>query len=185
MKLFRNLVIGFSVAAFFVSFAVLSSADWGQNKMCNAGTVKTLRDSAAALQTTNPDLSKALTALADQHEAMMMKKKAWHADKIKMVRDSAVALQTSNAVLAKGLNEYADREMKETEGTEMAEMKENNAADIKLFRDSAVALQTTHPDLSNKLTMCASKKEMKGKWMKDEAEETTETAAEQKEMEMN
>ena len=186
MKLFRNLAIGFWVAVFFISIAVMASADCGHQKMINASTVKTLKDSAAALQTTHPDLSKALTALADQHEKAMMQQKTWHENQIKMVKDSAMALQATHPDLTKGLNEYADREMKETEGTEMAETKKTKAADLKLFQDSAAALQTSNPDLANKLGMCAAKKEMKAKWMaaadeKEEVGEKAEPAAEQKE----
>jgi hypothetical protein len=179
MKMYRNLIIALSFVVFFVSFSVISFAGSGHQKMMSASTVKTLKDSAAALQKTNPELSKELTALADQHEKGMMKQKAWRDEQIKMVKDSAAALQTSSVDLAKGLNEYADREMK---ATEMSDMKGNDAADIKLFRDSAAALQTSNPKLAEKLTMCANKKELKTRWMREEAGEIAEPAAEQKEM---
>jgi len=177
-------MIGLFVAVFFVSFAVISSADWGHSKKMNASSIKTLRDSASALQTSNPDLSKQLTELADLHEKTMMKQKAAHDEKLKVVQDAAVALQMSNPDLAKGLNDYTSREMKETEGAEPAEMEENESADIKLFRDSAAALQTSNPNYADKLTMYANKKEVKMRWMEEEAGEKIKAAAEKEKLGM-
>ncbi|MBF0217300.1 MAG: hypothetical protein HQL30_09950 [Candidatus Omnitrophica bacterium] len=75
--------------------------------------IKNLKDSAAALQSSNPDLAKGLTDLAAKKTEMLQKmqetEKKYEA-KTKLLRDSAAALQKTNPVLAEEL--WAMSEMK-------------------------------------------------------------------------
>jgi transketolase len=148
----------------------LSFGHWeGHEKAQCQSNVKVLRDSAAALQTSHPDLAKSLTEMASQKEEGMKKMKAMHEASLQNVENAATALQTSNPELSKGLKDYADREAKEEMGTaEMPAMqKEDRAATIKLLKDAGEALKPLNPELAMKLTAMANMKEMKTQCMKD------------------
>lgn len=110
MKLLRSVVFVVAVVAMFVSFSLVSFAaekmqhkNWQQ--ACQA-KIKVLKDSAAVLQKTNPDLAKGLTNLAAQKEKQlqeMMAMKAKQEANRKLLRDSAAALQKTNPDLANDL----------------------------------------------------------------------------------
>jgi len=82
--------------------------------------IKLLQDSAAALQQTNPELSKKLSDLASKEASEPKEKmegnkekiskdsaewKAKHEERIKLFKDAAAALSTTHPDLAKGLEE--------------------------------------------------------------------------------
>ena len=73
--------------------------------------IKTLRDSAAALQASNPDLAKGLNDLADKKAEKIQKwqeSKDKHDQKMKLLKDSAMVLQTSNPALAQELQKMGE-----------------------------------------------------------------------------
>jgi len=111
MKLLRSAIAVLALVVIVTCFAGASFAaekgqfhkDWQGS--CQA-KIKSLRDSAAILQKSNPDLVKGLTDLADQKEKKLneiMDMKAKHEAKAKMLRDSAAVLQKTNPNLAKEL----------------------------------------------------------------------------------
>ena len=80
-------------------------------QMCQ-DKIKALKDSAAILQKTNPELAKGLTDLAGEKEKMMQDMtdmKAKHEAKSKLLRDSASVLQKTNPELAKELWDMSER----------------------------------------------------------------------------
>ncbi len=110
MKLLKGAVV---VLAVIGMIACLSTASFAAEKMyhknwqemCQA-KIKALKDSAALLQGTNPDMAKSLTDLATQKEMKlkeMTEKKAKEEANEKLLRDSAAALQKANPDLAKEL----------------------------------------------------------------------------------
>ena len=178
MKLFKYLMVGFAIVVFVFSFACISQADCGHCPKDKEKQIKTLKDSAAALQKSHPELAKGLTEIVDMKEAHMKKsQERWEAVSMTL-KEAAAALQTSNPEVSKKLSEYADMkmDMKMMEGKGMGEMKLHKEAKIKLFREAAAALQTMNPVLADKLTALADKKEMMLKWgmEKDEAEDEME-----------
>ena len=110
MKLLRGAVIVLGVVVMIFSLSAASFAaekmlckNWKQ--VCE-DKIKTLKDSAAILQKTNPNLAKSLTDLASQKEKKLQEmtdKKAKEEANEKLLRDSAAALQKSNPDLAKEL----------------------------------------------------------------------------------
>lgn len=117
MKLLRSAVVVVAVLAIIASmtgasFAMEKSCKGMQGKCCKdmqekcGAKIKALKDSAAALQKTNPELAKGLNDLAAEKEKMLQEitdMKAKHEAKVKMLRDSAAVLQKSNPDLAKEL----------------------------------------------------------------------------------
>ena len=120
MRYLKGVLIGMSVFAMIISFSGLVFAEMGHGecKGCKAdkedsgAQIIVLKDSAAALQTSNPALAKGLSDLADKKAADMQKWQDWkdqHAAKVKLLQDSASALQTSNPALAKELQKMSEK----------------------------------------------------------------------------
>lgn len=128
MKMLKSAAIIITAAAIIASMSGTSFAfgkeghkDW--QAKCEA-KIKDLKDSAAALQQTNPDLAKGLNDLAAEKEKMMQEMKdmkAKHEAKAKMLRDSAAALQKTNPELAKKLWEMSEHKGMKKEWGEMKE----------------------------------------------------------------
>ena len=118
----RNLrsVISMVMFAMIISFSGLAFAEMGygmrkgskMDKETCTVQIKTLRDSASALQTLNPVLAKGLSDLADKKAEMLQKWQDWqnkHDAKIKLLQDSATALKTANPVLAQELQIMSEK----------------------------------------------------------------------------
>ena len=125
MRYLRSVLIGIAVFAMIVSLSGLAFAEMGKgackvDKEACAAQIKTLRDSAAALQTSNPDLAKGLNDLADKKAEKLQKNQEWidkHDAKVKLMKDSAAALQTSNPALAQELQKMSEKKHTEKEAT--------------------------------------------------------------------
>jgi LAS superfamily LD-carboxypeptidase LdcB len=124
-KVFFGLVVGAMVFVSGVSFAETATSApvvtpaAATNEVSAAkqvrhdARIKLLQDSAAALQSTNPDLAMKLTdivngASKEKTEASRLSKDSaeWQAKRdarIQLYKDAATALQTTNPDLAKGL----------------------------------------------------------------------------------
>ena len=124
MKFLRSAFVAVIACGMILSLCSLSFAaekkhhSWKEN--C-AAKVQTLRDSATALQQSNPDLSKGLTEYADKEEKEMQELKEAHDAKAKLLNDSIAALQKTNPDLAKKLERMKEEKhkkgkMKEKEG---------------------------------------------------------------------
>ncbi|MBF0388420.1 MAG: hypothetical protein HQL20_11340 [Candidatus Omnitrophica bacterium] len=120
MTYLRSVTIGMAIFAMAVSFsgAALAEMGYGACKGCKAdkeglgAQVIVLKDSAAALQVSNPTLAKGLTDLADKKADDMQKwqdMKDQHAAKVKLLQDAATALETSNPALAKELKRLSEK----------------------------------------------------------------------------
>lgn len=128
MKLARNVFFGLVMAGTIVflsgvSFAQKAPAagkDSSAGKAKHEARIKLLQDSAAALQQTNPDLSKKLSDLANEGTNKSKEKmegskekaakdsaewKAKHEARIKIYKDAAAALKQTHPDLAKSLEE--------------------------------------------------------------------------------
>ena len=80
--------------------------------------MKLLKDSAAALQTSNPALAGKLKSYAtkeagEKEETESKEAETDEKQDVQMLRDSAAALKTTRPDLAKGLRRYAEKEEKE------------------------------------------------------------------------
>ena len=125
MRSLRSAIIGITVFAMIVSLSGLAFAKMEKgackiDKEACAAQIKTLRDSAAALQTSNPDLAKGLNDLADKKAEKLQKNQEWsdkHDAKKKLMKDSAAALQTSNPALAQELQKMSEKKHMEKEAT--------------------------------------------------------------------
>jgi len=126
MKSLRTVLSGLVVVGMIVFFSGVSFA---QDKSPDAkaarheARIKLLKDSAAALQQSNPVLAKGLLEMAEgQQKAKEAKEsaewKAKHEARVKLLKDSAAALQKSNPDLAKSLEEMTVPKHK----TEMQQM---------------------------------------------------------------
>ena len=129
MKVLKNAVMGAAVFAMIISLSGLAFAEMGQSasKKCKcakvdkeacAAQIKTLKDSATALQTSNPTLAKGLNDLVDKEAAKLQKRQDWqakHDAKIKLLKDSAMALNTSNPALAQELQKMSEKKHMEKE----------------------------------------------------------------------
>lgn len=140
MRYLRGVILGIAVFAMITSLSGLAFAEMGQGacKGCKGAKayketciaqIKTLKDSATVLQTTNPVLAKGLNDLADKRSEMMQKMQEWkdkHDAKIKLLKDSATALQTSNPALAQELQKMSEKKHMEKEevGEKMESMEE-------------------------------------------------------------
>ena len=104
MKAVRSLLVAVAVSGLVVFLSGVSFAQGEEAK------VKALRDSAAALQQSNPDLAKGLTEFANEEaketkeksEKSEVKKEA-HESHSKLLKDAAVALDATRPDLAKEL----------------------------------------------------------------------------------
>jgi len=117
MKLLRNVFIGVAVLAVVVCLSSIVFANEGyreckEGKENEAAKVKLMKDSAIALQQSNPVLAKGLSDWAADEEKEMQEwkeQKAKHEAKTKLLTDSAVALEKTNPDMAKGLKEIAEK----------------------------------------------------------------------------
>ena len=139
MRYLRSVTIGIALFVMIVSLSGLAFAEMGQSasKKCKcakvdkeacAAQIKTLRDSATALQTSNPTLAQGLNDLADKEAAKLQKRQDWkdkHDAKIKLLKDSATALQTSNPALAQELQTISEKKQIEKEAMRKEEAGEN------------------------------------------------------------
>ena len=115
MKLLRVAVVVLVAAVIVANIAGTLFAEEKMHhkdmqQMCQ-NKIKALKDSAAILQKTNPEMAKALTDLAAEKEKMLQEKtdmKAKHEAKEKMLKDSAAALQKTNPDLAKELLDMSE-----------------------------------------------------------------------------
>jgi len=109
------LVVGIALFVATSAFA----ADKEHSKGSHEALIKTLRSSAATLQSSHPDLAKGLTKYANEEaseiegkEEKGMKEDLGEASLVKLLRDSATVLQKSHPDLAAKLTESADRKAK-------------------------------------------------------------------------
>lgn len=119
MRYLRSVIIGIAVFAVIASLSGLVFAEMGKctykggkmDKDSCAAQIKTLKDSAAALQASNPALAKGLNDLADRKAENMQKMQEWkdkHDAKMKLLKDSAAALQASNPALSQELQKMSE-----------------------------------------------------------------------------
>ena len=129
MRYLRSVTIGIAVFAIIILLSGLAFAEMGQgackggkvDKEASAATIKTLKDSATALQTSNPALAKGLNDLADKKAEKMQKWQEWkdrHDANKKLLKDSVTALQTSNPALSQELQKMSEKKHMEKEGAE-------------------------------------------------------------------
>jgi hypothetical protein len=120
MKSLRSMMMWLLVAgiALFVATSAFA-ADKEHSKGNHEALIKTLRSSAAALQSSRPDLAQGLTKYANDEaseiegkEEKGMKEDLGEEPLVKLLKDSAAALQSSNPDLAAKLAESADRKAK-------------------------------------------------------------------------
>ena len=104
-KMFGGVVVwGVVVFIAGVSFAQIAPATGKDSSAVQAkheARIKLLLDSAMALQPTNPDLAKKLTAIVNDKNSPDWKVK--HEERIQLYKDAATALQMTRPDLAKGL----------------------------------------------------------------------------------
>jgi hypothetical protein len=123
-------VVGIAVFISGLSFAQMAPAageDASVKQARHDAKIKLLQDSAAALQTVNPDLSKRLSDLvnedANKSKGQLvsgkektakdtMEWKAKHEAKMLLYKDAAEALAVSHPDLAKGLNDLSELKAK-------------------------------------------------------------------------
>jgi peroxiredoxin len=126
MRSLKSMIMGIAVLAMTISLSGLAFAEMGRgaykcgkvDKEVCAAQIKTLRDSATALQTSNPTLAKGLSDLADKKAEEMKKWQEWsekHDAKIKLLKDSSTALQASNPTLAQELQKMSEKKHMEKE----------------------------------------------------------------------
>ncbi|MBF0494242.1 MAG: hypothetical protein HQL28_03825 [Candidatus Omnitrophica bacterium] len=122
MKYLKSAIMGMTAFAVIISFSGLALADTGcgvckegkgnkVDKDAWANHIKVLRDSAAALATSDPTLAKGLNDLADKKTEMIQKRQELqdkHAQKMDLLKDSAKALAVSNPVLSKELEKMCE-----------------------------------------------------------------------------
>ncbi len=120
MKSLRSMVMWMLVLgiALFVATSAFA-ADKEHNKGDHEALIKTLISSAAALQSSHPDLARGLTKYANEEgsevegkEEKGMKEDLGEGGLVKLLQDSAAALQQSHPDLATKLTEFADRKAK-------------------------------------------------------------------------
>ena len=120
MKFSRRMFVIVAVCGMILSLCSLSFAEKKHHswKEEHAAKIKALRDSAATLQQSNPDLAKGLTDLADKEEKQMQELKEAHDAKVKLLNDSIAALQKTNPDLAKELEKMKEEKYKKGKGKE-------------------------------------------------------------------
>lgn len=133
MKSLRSIMMWLLVGgiALFVTSSAFA-ADKEHNKGDHEALIKTLRTSAAALQSSHPELAKGLNkyVIEETNEVEGKEKKGTKEDLgeaslVKLLKDSAAALQSSHSELAAKLTEFADRKAKKIKTlTEKSEKKE-------------------------------------------------------------
>lgn len=120
MKSLRSIVMLLSVVgiALFVATSAFA-ADEEYNKANHEALLKTLRSSAAALESSRPELAQGLTKYANDEaseiegkEEKGMKEDLGEGSLVKLLKDSAAALESSRPDLAAALAESADMKAK-------------------------------------------------------------------------
>ena len=120
MKSLRSMVMWMLVVgiALFVATSAFA-ADKEHSKGNHEALIKTLRSSAAALQSSHPDFAQGLTKYANEESSEIegkeekgMKEDLGEGALVKLLRDSAAALQSSHPELAAKLIESADMKAK-------------------------------------------------------------------------
>lgn len=133
MKSLRGLIIGIVMVTVTFSLSGLAFAEMGKGACkegmgCKGDTaafaahIKILKDSATALQASNPDLAKGLNDLADKKTEMMQKMQEWKNKrdaKVKLLKDSSAALKTLNPALSQELQMMCEK--KDMDKEEMGE----------------------------------------------------------------
>ena len=117
MKSLRSMFIGLAVIVMIVLLSGISFAEeghhkWKENMDNETAKIKIMKDSAVALQQSNPALAKGLSDWAADEEKEMQEwkeQKARHEAKSKLLTDSAAALEKTSPDLAKGLKEMAEK----------------------------------------------------------------------------
>ena len=120
MKSLRSMVMWMLVVGIGIFVATsLFAADKEHNKGNHEALLKTLTSSAAALQSSHPDLAQGLTKYANEEgseiegkEEKGMKEDLGEEPLVKLLKDSATALQSSYPGLAAKLIESADMKEK-------------------------------------------------------------------------
>ena len=119
MKLSRSVMVGLLVGGVVVLLSSASFADGEHKKGDHEAVIKTLRNSASALEVSHPDLAKGLTNYANEESKEIEGKEEKGAKEdlaegslVKVLNDSAAALAQSSPDLSKKLTEYADRKAK-------------------------------------------------------------------------
>lgn len=119
MKSLRSMTLWLLVVGIGLFVATSAFADKEHNKGNHEANLKNLRSSAAALQSTRPDLAQGLTKYANE-EANEVEGKEEKGEKedlaegslVTLLKDSAAALQTSHPDLSAKLTESAVRKEK-------------------------------------------------------------------------
>ena len=135
MKHLRSVIIGIAMLAMAIPLSGKAFADMGQGtcskegkgKEYSAAKIKVLKDSAMALQESNPALAKGLNDIADKKAEEMKKRQEWinkHDAKMKLLKDSAMALKTSNPALAQELEKMSEEKHMNKEAMEKEEVGE-------------------------------------------------------------
>ncbi len=134
MKLLRTIVIGLALVGMVVFLSSLAFAEEGckAGKFNHEAKVKLLRDSATALQKSNPDLAKGLSDYADKEAKEMQEWKVEHDAKVKLMQEASTALQQSNPDLAKGLQDMCKSKPKSEMQKMMQEKNEKEEAGEKV-----------------------------------------------------
>lgn len=104
--------------ALFVAALLLPAAQAFAGGEHSKKEIKLLKDSAAALSSSNPDLSNQLTKYASKEAGEKEETESEQAETsdkqdLKMLRDAASALKESHPDLSKGLRKYASKEERE------------------------------------------------------------------------
>ncbi len=136
MKSLRGVFVGLAVFGMITFLSSISFAEeghhaWKEGKENGAAKIKLMKDSAAALQQSNPALAKGLSDWAADEEKEMQEwkeHKAKHETKTKLLTDSAAALEKTNPDLAKGLKEMAEKKHKSKKHEMMEEKNEKEEA---------------------------------------------------------
>ncbi len=137
MRSVKSLFVMVALCGALALLSGISSAEMGSGawKEYHQAQIKLLQDSAAALKSSSPKLSKALSKFAHEEEEEIgearekevegkkEEKDEKHAQaNIQVLRDSAKALKASNPELSAGLIKIADDEAKE----ELSEQQEDS-----------------------------------------------------------
>ncbi len=124
MKFLKGIILALFATGLIVFF---SSASFAEKKN-DASFIKLLKDSAATLQPSNPNLAANLIKFATEEENEKSEKEEKNEMKgergayMKLLKDSAAALEQSHPDLAKELTKSADWRAKKME--KMEEMKD-------------------------------------------------------------
>ncbi len=119
MKSLRSMAMWLLVVGIALFVATSAFADKEHNKGDHEALIKTLRSSAAVLQSSHPDLAQGLTKYANEEaseiegkEEKGMKEDLGEMSLVRLLKDSAAVLQSSHPDLATKLTKYADRKEK-------------------------------------------------------------------------